>query len=254
MLPGRPVANVVFKITAYMGTASAVTFAGDMKLGHYMKIPPRVMFTVQIVATIIGCIVVTFVQDWMLSNIKDICTPQQANGFICASSSTFAQAMLIWGGIGPQRIFSVGAPYSPVLWFFLVGALLPLPFYFLAKRYPLSIWRYVNIPVMFSGLGAIPPASGMNYASWALVGFIFNYCIRRYRFRWWMRYNYILSAALDSGVAVSSIVIFFCLLYPRGGIQLKWWGNDFWTTTADAIGASFYVIDPNNPVGPKTWS
>ena len=79
---------------------------------------------------------------------------------------------------------------------------------------------------MFAGLGAIPPASGMNYASWVLVGFIFNYCIRRYRFRWWMRYNYILSAALDSGVAVSSIVIFFCLLYPRGGIQLKWWGNE----------------------------
>jgi OPT family oligopeptide transporter len=110
MLPGRPVANVVFKITGYMGTASAVTFAGDMKLGHYMKVPPRVMFTVQIVATIIGCIVVTFVQDWMLNNIEDICTPQQANGFICAPSSTFAQAMLIWGGIGPQRVFSVGAP------------------------------------------------------------------------------------------------------------------------------------------------
>ncbi|KAF8350168.1 OPT oligopeptide transporter protein-domain-containing protein [Amanita rubescens] len=254
MLPGRPVANVVFKITAYMGTASAVTFAGDMKLGHYMKVPPRVMFTVQIVATIIGCIVVTFVQDWMLSNIKDVCTPQQANGFICASSSTFAQAMLIWGGVGPQRVFSVGAPYSPVLWFFLIGAILPIPFYFLAKRYPLSIWRYVNIPVMFAGLGAIPPASGMNYASWILVGFIFNYCIRRYRFRWWMRYNYILSAALDSGVAISSIVIFFCLLYPKGGIQLNWWGNNFWTTTADAIGSSFYVIDPNNPVGPKTWS
>jgi len=65
---------------------------------------------VQIVATVIGCIVVTFVQDWMLNNIEDVCTPQQANGFICASSSTFAQAMLIWGGIGPQRIFSVGAP------------------------------------------------------------------------------------------------------------------------------------------------
>lgn len=110
MLPGRPVANVVYKTTANIGTISAVTFAGDMKLGHYMKIPPRIMFSIQIVATVIGCFVVTSVQNWMLSNIKDICTPQQADGFICAPSTTFAQGMLIWGGIGPKRIFSVGAP------------------------------------------------------------------------------------------------------------------------------------------------
>ena len=110
MLPGRPVANVVYKTIAQMGTSSAVAFAGDMKLGHYMKIPPRIMFSVQIVATIIGCIVVTFVQDWMLSNIKDICTPQQADGFICAPATAFAQGMLLWGGIGPGRIFSIGAP------------------------------------------------------------------------------------------------------------------------------------------------
>lgn len=254
MLPGRPIAVVVYKTIAYIGTSQAVAFAGDLKLGHYMKIPPRIMFSVQIVATVIGCVVVTFVQDWMLANVQDICTPQQANGFVCPSSTTFAQGILIWGGIGPQRIFSPGAPYSPLLWFFLIGAILPIPFYFLARRFPLSFWRYVNIPVMFAGLGAIPPASGINYASWALTGFIFNYCIRRYHFRWWMRYNYIFSAALDAGVAIASVVIFFCLIYPKGGINLHWWGNDFWMTTADAMGSSFYVINPAEPIGPKTWS
>ncbi|KAK2462009.1 hypothetical protein APHAL10511_006472 [Amanita phalloides] len=254
MVPGRPVANVIYKTTAHYGTVSAVAFAGDMKLGHYMKIPPRVMFSVQTVATAIGCMVVIFVQDWMLSNVKDICTPHQANGFVCAPATTFAQAMLIWGGIGPKRIFSAGAPYSPLLWCFLIGAILPIPFYVLARRFPLSFWRYVNIPVMFAGVAAIPPATGINYASWALVGFVFNYCIRRYHFRWWMRYNYILSAALDGGVAICSIIIFICLAAPRGGINLHWWGNDFWMTTADAIGSSFYKINPNNPIGPKTWS
>ncbi|KAF8632564.1 hypothetical protein AX15_001774 [Amanita polypyramis BW_CC] len=254
ILPGRPIANAIYKTTAYTATATAASFAGDLKLGHYMKIPPRIMFSVQVVAAVIGSIVVTFVQDWMLANVKDICTHQQANGFICAPATTFAQATFIWGGIGPRRIFSPGAPYSPLLWGFLVGGILPIPFYFLAKRFPLSFWRYVNIPVMCAGLAAIPPASGLNYMSWALVGFIFNFCIRRNHFRWWMRYNYILSAALDAGVAVCAIVLFFCLIYPKGGIKLSWWGNDFWETTADAIGSSFYVIDPNNPVGPKTWS
>lgn len=225
MLPGRPIANVLFKTIAFIGTHQAISFAGDLKLGHYMKIPPRIMFSVQVVASLVSCFVVTLVQDWMLANIEDICTPRQKNGFMCPGTNVFATASLVWGGVGPRRMFGPGAPYNALLWFFLIGALLPIPFYLLARRFPLSFWRYVNIPIFFAGLGAIPPASGINYISWALVGFLFNYVIRKYHFRWWMRYNYILSAALDAGVAIGVVVIFFCLQYPKGGIELNWWGN-----------------------------
>lgn len=73
---------------------------------------------------------------------------------------------------------------------------------------------------------AVPEVSGLNYSSWVLCGFIFNYIIRRFRFRWWLRYNYILSAALDAGTATSMITIFFTLTIPKtGGIQPNWWGN-----------------------------
>jgi hypothetical protein len=72
----------------------------------------------------------------------------------------------------------------------------------------------------------MPPASGINYISWLLTGFIFNYCIRRFRFRWWMRYNYILSAALDGGVALSMATVFFTLqVWKPGGVNINWWGN-----------------------------
>lgn len=46
--PGRPIANVCFKIYGYMSMAQAVSFLQDFKLGHYMKIPPRSMFIVQV--------------------------------------------------------------------------------------------------------------------------------------------------------------------------------------------------------------
>jgi OPT oligopeptide transporter protein len=117
--------------------------------------------------------------------------------------------------------------YNALLWFFPIGFFLPIPFYFLARRFPLSFWRFVNIPIFFAGLGAMPPASGINYISWALVGFIFNFLVRRFHFRWWMRYNYILSAALDSGVAIASIVVFFALQFPKDGIYVNWWGNEY---------------------------
>lgn len=225
ILPGRPIANVLFKTVAFISTHQAISFVGDLKLGHYMKIPPRTMFSIQLAAAGISCFVVTVVQDWMLENIDDLCSPKQKAGFICPGTNTFATSSLVWGAIGPRRMFSPGAQYGSLLYFFLIGAFLPIPFYFLARRYPLSIWRYVNIPIFFAGLGAMPPASGINYISWTLVGLVFNYVIRKYHFRWWMRYNYILSAALDSGVAFGVLMIFFTLVLPRGGIQLNWWGN-----------------------------
>ncbi|KAJ7584137.1 OPT oligopeptide transporter, partial [Mycena floridula] len=254
ILPGRPIANMLYKTTAFIGTSQAIGFAGDLKLGHYMKIPPRMMFIVQVVAATISSIATISAQAWVLDNVEDVCTPEQVHGFICPGTRSFGAASMIWGGVGPQRMFSPGSTYNPLLWFLLAGALLPIPFYFLARRYPLSFWRYVNIPVFFAGVSAIPPGSGINYASWFIVGFIFNSYIRRKHFRWWMRYNYILSAALDAGVALCLVFIFLAFQLPKGGIELNWWGNTVWIETADANGIPFLTPPADQPTfGPTTW-
>ncbi|KAK0467647.1 OPT oligopeptide transporter protein-domain-containing protein [Armillaria novae-zelandiae] len=114
-------------------------------------------------------------------------------------------------------------------------------------KWPNSIIRYVNFPVIFSGTGAIPPASAVNYVPWAIVGFIFQYVIRRCHFSWWTKYNYVLSAAMDSGVAVSAVIIFFCLQYPMNGnigintVQ-KWWGNTVPFSNADSAGTPLLTV------------
>lgn len=41
--------------------------------------------------------------------------------------------------------------------------------------------------------------------------------MRRRHFRWWSKYNFILSAGLDSGTILSALVIFFTLQLPKGG-------------------------------------
>jgi hypothetical protein len=48
ILPGKPMANVCFKVFGYNSMSQAVSFLQDFKLGHYMKIPPRSMFVVQV--------------------------------------------------------------------------------------------------------------------------------------------------------------------------------------------------------------
>jgi hypothetical protein len=53
----------------------------------------------------------------------------------------------------------------------------------------MNFLRYLNFPVIFSGMGDILPATPLNYVACVLVCFIFNYIIRRRHFGWWSKYN-----------------------------------------------------------------
>jgi OPT family oligopeptide transporter len=108
MFKEKPVANMIFKSIGVMVSSQASTYAGDMKLGHYMKIPPRVMFSAQVVAVIMTCFVTNAVQDLMFAHIPDLCSPHQKDGFTCTSTTTFATSSLVWGEIGPQWLFNHG--------------------------------------------------------------------------------------------------------------------------------------------------
>ena len=46
-----------------------------------MKIPPRTMFTAQVVATTVSCFVQVFVLNFALNNIEGICTTAQKQHF-----------------------------------------------------------------------------------------------------------------------------------------------------------------------------
>ncbi|KIK68259.1 hypothetical protein GYMLUDRAFT_35638 [Collybiopsis luxurians FD-317 M1] len=250
-LPGHPIGMMMFKTWGYNTMSQALYFTQDLKLGHYMKIPPRTMFSAQVVATIIAGTVQLGVQAWMFNNIKGICDPDQPDGFTCLSTMVFGTASVIWGVIGPSRIFSKGSTYYGLLFFFLVGLIAPIVQWIVHLRWPSSWTRYINFPLIFTGTGFLPPATSINYVPWVIVGFIFQYLIRRNHFAWWTKYNYVLSAALDSGVAISTIVIFFCLQFPGIG-SVTWWGNTVFQNTADGQRLSL-LTPPSGGFGPKEW-
>ena len=144
MLPGRPIAMMLFKTWGYITMAQALQFASDLKLGHYMKIPPRSMFWSQVVATIVSGTVQLGVQAWMFGNIEDFCLENQKNGFICPNTQVFGTASIIWGVIGPRLQFSPGQIYHPLLYFFLLGAIAPIIPWAIARKRPGSVFKYVK--------------------------------------------------------------------------------------------------------------
>ncbi|OZJ06193.1 hypothetical protein BZG36_00958 [Bifiguratus adelaidae] len=222
-LPGHPIANVTFKTYGYISMVQAITFVQDLKLGHYCKVPPRPMFFAQVAGTFIAAIVNLATARWLMDTVPGICTPD-GYPFTCPSAHTFYSASVIWGAIGPQKVFSAPSPYSPTLWFFLIGAILPIPFYFLGRRFPNSLFRYVHIPLIFNATGMMPPAVPLNFSMWCGIGFVFMYYIRKYHNAWWHKYNYVFSASQDSGVAIAALVIF--IVSQTTGYSADWWGKN----------------------------
>jgi OPT family oligopeptide transporter len=94
-LPGRPIAMAMFKTWGYNTMGLALLFTNTLKFGHYMKIPPRLMFFCLIVGTVVGSTVQLGVQEWMFSHIDDLCSPNQKDNFTCPYTHVFGTASII---------------------------------------------------------------------------------------------------------------------------------------------------------------
>ncbi|KAB1215526.1 Oligopeptide transporter 7 [Morella rubra] len=222
--PGYPVANMCFKVYGYISMTQAVTFLQDFKLGHYMKIPPRTMFMAQVVGTLIAAFVYLGTAWWLMETITDICE-DTSSVWTCPSDTVFYDASVIWGLIGPRRIFGDLGTYEAINWFFLGGAIAPILVWLAAKAFPQQEWiKLINMPVLIGATGYMPPATAVNYTTWVIAGFLSGYVAYRYYPDWWRRHNYVLSGALDAGLAFMGVLLYFCL--GLEDVSLSWWGND----------------------------
>ncbi|KAI5655076.1 hypothetical protein M9H77_32263 [Catharanthus roseus] len=225
--PGKPIANVCFKTYGYMSMTQAISFLSDFKLGHYMKIPPRSMFLVQFLGTIIAGTVNLSVAWWLLHTVDNICHQDKDSNspWTCPNDRVFFDASVIWGLVGPKRIFGPLGNYAALNWFFLGGIMGPFIVWLFHIAFPKQSWiPLINLPVLLGATAYMPPATALNYNSWILVGTIFNFFVFRYRKKWWQRYNYILSAALDAGVAFMAVLLYFTVGMQNRNV--KWWGTN----------------------------
>lgn len=174
-----------------------------------------------------SCLIQTATAWWLLSSIKNICDASQlpeGSPWTCPGDNVFYSASIIWGVIGPKRMFTDGV-YPKMMWFFLVGAVAPLPVYLLSRKYPEKKWiSLINMPLILGATSNMPPARSLNYLLWGSVGIFFNvYIYRKYK-KWWAKHTYVLAAALDAGIAFMGILLYVALQSKIPGPN--WWGLD----------------------------
>ncbi|KAF5211161.1 OPT family small oligopeptide transporter [Clavispora lusitaniae] len=250
-IPGNGLALNFIKALGYNIDGQAQNYISDQKMGHYMRIPPRALFRVQMISVLLSTFVGLGTLNLAFSTIKDYCSPLQPQKFKCPASRTFFSASVLWGVIGPKKVFN--GLYPILQWCFLIGFLLAFPCA-LVKIY----WRnnkYVKFfqPVLIIGGFLIYAPYNLSYYTPGLItSFFFMYLIRKRYFAWWSKYNYVLSGGLQAGVAFGAIIIFFAVQYHDKSIS--WWGNNVMYEGLDGLGPARLnatISAPEGYFGPR---
>ncbi|EGG06337.1 putative oligopeptide transporter [Melampsora larici-populina 98AG31] len=220
LLPGRPLANVTFKVYGYMTMSQCLDLASDLKLGIYAKIPPKDMFLCQIVGTSVGAVInYVFIRSVIADKraMLDGTVEDPTGQWTGRKPEIFYSASVIWGLIGPIRFFA--GKYRTLFWGFPIGAILPFIPWVLAKWYPRVQWKKLSIPLLLHG-SIIPPQIPTNIITCGLLAAFFSqYWALRYRPKWFEKYNYVLSSALDAGTSINALTIY--VLSIQG--SESWW-------------------------------
>lgn len=200
----------------------------DMKIGHYMHIPPKAVFFSQVFGSLIGIPIDYAVIRWVLDTKTDYLsgaqedpTHQWTGQSLATSLTTAVQYVLV----GPARLFK-GEIYRIVPYGFLVGAIAPVIIFGLHKLFPRAKFHLFNTTIFFSSLTIFYGNISTGYTSSFIGGFFVMFLAFRYRYDLWARWNYILAAAFDAGFNFNMLLIFLCFGAGKIIEMPNWWGNN----------------------------
>ncbi|TVY83077.1 Sexual differentiation process protein isp4, partial [Lachnellula suecica] len=222
---GNALAMNYFKSFGYVTCSHAVRFSNDLKLAHYLKIPPRHTFWAQVIATIVSTFVCTGVLNFQMNSIEDVCTTTQKDHYTCPGINQFFTAAVLWGTVGPKKMFGKGGQYTALLAGFPIGFVVPIVVYYAQKKFPKQTWlRQIHVVALMYGAIIWAPYN-LSYIWPAVpIAWLSMVYTKKHFLAFWSKYNYVLSAAFSSAIAIAAIIIFFALQFTS--INLDWWGNE----------------------------
>jgi len=227
MVPGKPVANMYGTLYGQNTMNQALSLMSDFKLGQYTKLPDRVTFFAQIAGTIVGG-VLNYI---MLINIIDNNRPAllSLSGTRLWSGQnpqSYNSNAISWGALGPE-MFGRDGTYVMVPVSLAIGLVLPVPFWLLHKKFPKAGFNYVIMPIVTQYSAWLTVGINTSIMFSVLIGIFTQYFVRRRYPRWFSKYNYIVSGALDGGTQVMIFILSFAVFGAAGTAYNfpTWWGN-----------------------------
>jgi hypothetical protein len=128
----------------------------------------------------------------------------------------------------PHELFSVGGRYQWCTLAILLGFVAPLPFYLLHRKFPKVGFNAINTAILLYFTSYLCVGINSSIMSYFAIGFASQYYVRKYHPNLFVKYNYLVSAALDGGTSVIVFIMSFALFGAAGNAVSfpTYWGNN----------------------------
>ncbi|KAI8258392.1 Oligopeptide transporter 8 [Colletotrichum sp. SAR 10_98] len=215
LLPERPIGNMYFAAWSHNVISNAVTLSNDLKMGEYLKIPPRVMFLTQVYGTILGGFINYAVMISIVNGNRELLVDSDGNnawsGATMQSYNTNATSWAL-----AHYLYKLGGKYEMVPIGLGIGfgivAVHRLVVHFVPKIRGFSLSE-INFP---------------QFIHQIIAGFFTQFYLRNYRPRIFRDYSYLVTGAMD-GASLTVLFILSFAVFGAGGSSKPfptWWGNN----------------------------
>ncbi|KAF2722621.1 oligopeptide transporter-like protein [Polychaeton citri CBS 116435] len=232
MVPGRPVGNMYFAAWSHNTILTCVNLSNDLKMGEYLKIPPRTMFLTQIYGTILGGFVNYAVMISIVSGNRDLLVDSDGNsswsGATMQSYNTNATSWAL-----AKYLYTAGTDYALVPIGLAIGAgavIIHRIVTIFVPRIRNIATTELNLPQLIQYAGYIPYNQSQTCVifSQLCAGFFVQFYLRNYRPRIFKDYSYLITSAFD-GASLTCLFILSFAVFGAGGPSVpfpSWWGNN----------------------------
>jgi len=220
LFPGNATGTMWFTMFGSASVHQCVLMLKDLKLGTYMHLAPFSVVMAQLIGTLTGGIVHILVMMSVVNAQRDVLLMPHGNGiFSGVRLSLMASQSTAWG-LFSQAIFYPGKIYAFLPYALIIGFFVPVPFLIFNRFFPNSVLAKVNVSLFIASLAHVAFGANSGRFTAVFVGFISQFYMRKYHFKWYKKYNYILCAALDGGTQIAVVLLAF-LFQGGAGFQVK---------------------------------
>ncbi|KAG1803724.1 OPT oligopeptide transporter protein-domain-containing protein [Suillus plorans] len=223
---GRPMANMFFVLYSYNTVSQAMLLLRDLKIAQYAKLPPRAAFTAQVIGTLLGAALNYVLMNSIIDSQREILlSVQGTNIWSGQQPQSYNSQAIAWGGLA-HELFSYGKRYQWVPLAYLIGLVVPLPFWIIHRYWPRLRMDYYYTPVICAYIGWLCVGINSSILTYFVVAFSSQWWLRTRYPRWFTKYNYLVGAALDGGTQVMVFILSFAVQGAAGASHLfpAWWG------------------------------
>ncbi|KAG7087147.1 hypothetical protein E1B28_013127 [Marasmius oreades] len=211
IMPGSPQRNMYFTLYGYNTVLQARGLIRDLKMGQYTKLPPRVTFTVQSLGAIIGGLLNYVIMKVIIDTHREILLDVQgSNVWSGQQVQSFNSDAVTWGALSDQ-LYTPKGRYGILPLAIIIGLFVPIPFYIAHRLFPKIRADKVVTPILCWALGYLSVGINTSIFTTFCLAVFSQYYLRVYRPKWFRKYNFLMSAALDGGTQVMVFVFTFAV-------------------------------------------